>query len=1027
MKIKFLLFLFLPCIIFELTAQNLVWQSFVDSIPTFSSPRAVDLNGDGVLDIILGGGTDGVPANNGIMAFNGADGSLLWKRPAHDEIFVSANFQDINGDGVPDVFIGGREAQLYAIDGSNGSLIWQFYPHPFPVSPGDSGLWNFYSPQFIPDVDGDALPDLLVANGGDHSLPLWETNRPPGHLMVISSATGSILAQAVVPDSAETYCSPLVIDLKNDGTLWILYGTGGESLGGSFYAVQLEDLLNENLENSIQLATHPNRGFIAPASAHQSLHHAGYDFIVQGFGGTIFKFDGSTFAQKWATTISGAESSAQPVIGNFTGGDHEPDVFCVLYKGSMTSYTDYYQVMLDGTDGSVQFKDSLGTLHFPSGNAVDLNNDGRDEAIVSITYHSNGYFHHKLQSIDFQNNTVTQIHNDIAGTNLGSTPLIADFDNNGLLDIVYVVRRDSINPVGWKGIHVFRYETDSEIPNAGIAWGSYIGSDYDGIYQNTSVDCGVGSVISTIVATNLTCNNSGDGSLLVQLNNPADHHTYLWSTSEVTSEISNLSAGQYEVRVTNDLGCYEDYFVTLSDPYVLTFGGIHPPTCPGENNGMATVSSTGCPCMFNTCVFTWENGVNSAQNLALSPGMNTVTIEHPDGCIVTDSVWVPESAPLFMDTVVVHNECFNGNTGMIEVIGNPNYTTSYSWSIGAITPTITSLGAGEYTLTISDNRPCSQVITFTVNESDSLYMTHSFVDVTCFGGENGQFELFAHGGEPGYLYSINGVEGSVSVVNDLSSGTYPVFVIDANDCESATTQITIGEPNELEFNVILEHISCHGATDGMMEITATGGTPNYTYIFNGNSFSNQAFTALEPGIYSITVTDENGCSSAIESHEITEPAELVITISATDESSNGAGDGTATVVINGGTAPYAISWDDAQNQTSVTAIGLSGGTYTVTVTDANGCEATATISIGILSLDNATHQSVWSIYPNPARDVFHIEVVGDYQFIITDMNGKTLIDGNTSPVNTTFLSSGVYLLRIQSGIDLYEKKLVIVR
>jgi hypothetical protein len=96
-------------------AQN--WQSFTDSIGTFSSARSSDLNGDGVMDIVIGGGTDSLFSNNGVMAYNGVDGSLLWKRSSRDELFGSAIFQDLNSDGINDVIISGRAAQLLAIDG----------------------------------------------------------------------------------------------------------------------------------------------------------------------------------------------------------------------------------------------------------------------------------------------------------------------------------------------------------------------------------------------------------------------------------------------------------------------------------------------------------------------------------------------------------------------------------------------------------------------------------------------------------------------------------------------------------------------------------------------------------------------------------------------------------------------------------------------------------------------------------------------------------------------------------------------
>jgi len=138
------------------------WQAFTDSIPTLSSPRACDLNNDGIKDIVLGGGTDGVASNNGIMAYNGLNGNLLWKRAARNEVFGSAIFMDITNDGIKDVFMVGRQAQLLAINGANGNLLWDYFP--YNTNPADSGLYNFYNPQFIADVSGDGFQDILVAN-----------------------------------------------------------------------------------------------------------------------------------------------------------------------------------------------------------------------------------------------------------------------------------------------------------------------------------------------------------------------------------------------------------------------------------------------------------------------------------------------------------------------------------------------------------------------------------------------------------------------------------------------------------------------------------------------------------------------------------------------------------------------------------------------------------------------------------------------------------------------------------------------
>lgn len=852
-KMKTILLTFSLGICGMLSAQN--WQFFIDSIPTLSSPRACDLNNDGVKDLVFGGGTDGVFSNNGIMAINGNDGTLLWKRPARNEVFGSALFLDITNDGIKDVFMVGRQAQLLAINGQNGSLIWDYFP--YNVNPGDSGLYNFYNPQWIDDVSGDGIVDLLVANGGDHSAPVWDTTRPPGHLMVVNSVNGSLIAKAVVPDSAETYCSPIVVDLNGTGTKHVLYGTGGETLGGSFWACPLMSLLNNTLAPSIPIVTDPNFGFIAPASFYKTAIGESYIYL-QSYSGAVYKIKGGDLSVQWSYDLPNTESSAQPVIGNFTG-NNTPDVFLSLAKGTSSGYTDYYQVLLDGATGHVVLKDSIGNLQFASGNAVDLNNDGRDEAVLSVNYFENGHWKHRLQSFDFVAHTLQSLVPTTSGVNLGSTPLFTDLDGDANLDLVYLVKKDSLNPVAWKGVYARKLELNSVFPNTGIAWGSYLGTMNTGEYFNTSTNCGPGSLITSVSINQPTCNGTSTGSIIPTVNLGTPPYTYVWSNGSTAAQLTNVPAGTYTLQVTDNANCFEIYTTTLVDPYVITFGGIVPPTCPGDTNGQAVVNSSGCPCMFSTCIFLWENGITTKPNYTLGEGWATISITHPDGCVVIDSVFIPYSSPVVGGSQITNVSCNGFNDGSIQVSPGGASGFTCSWSTGNATPIVTSLAAGTYTLYASDSRPCYDTLQFTVNQPDSITATFTVAHETCFDANNGSIQILPAGGVGAYTYQSNGLT-ETNPMDSLGAGTYPISIIDSNNCVSPIYIQTINSPSALSITITSTPESTLSALDGTATANVFGGTPPYSYQWDDpNQQTNNTATYLTQGWYIVSAIDSNSC------------------------------------------------------------------------------------------------------------------------------------------------------------------------
>jgi len=932
MKVFFSFFCLIPFLCFS---QQNTWQAFIDSSSTVCSPKSEDLNNDGIKDVIIGGGTDGIPSNYGIMAFNGADGSLLWQQPAVDEVFTRASFLDITNDGIKDIFIGGRHAQLRAIDGSNGAQLWEFFPS--NLNPVDSGWYNFYCPQVIDDIDNDNHPDLLISNGGDHAAPAWQTNRPPGHLMVISSLTGQIIAKAVTPDSAEIYCSPLLLNVQNNGIKWVLYGTGGETLGGSFWAVPLDDLLNNDISNSIELDSDSITGFIAPASAYINESTGFIDFIIQSFGGKVTKFNGEDFSVLWSTDFSNTESSAEPVIANFTGTP-TPDVFLVLFKGSNTSYTDFYQVLLDGEDGAIKFMDSIGDLHFGSGNAVDINNDGRDEAIISLNEYANGYYQHKLLSIDFENDTISQIGTNETGINLASTPLIQDIDNDNDIEIIHIVKKDSTNPGAINGYYLNRKDLNINVPNSGIAWGGYMGNNNDGLYDFAPIPCGASSVIASYSMVHPSCNGLNDGQLLIY---PAGSgpHTFLWSTGSIDSSLSNLNAGTYTVRATNSQNCYEERSFTLIDPFLISFGNIFSPTCPGDTNGMATLSSTGCPCMFSSCVFLWDNGITTKPNTSLTEGWHNVSITHTNACVVIDSVYIPLSAAVLDSAITTPPICFGQSNGLIEVLTSQAVSpVLYTWQHGETGQTIDSLSAGNYTVYVQDARPCYDTLNVSVSEPDSIIMLNQ-----------------------------------------------------------------------------IENVSCYSLSDGQLSLSANGGNGIFIYFLDSNSNASGHFSSLPPGNYSCYTKDSVGCVSDTVLFTINQPDSLNTSINSTLSSGYNIADGSASVLVFGGTPPYSYTWNDSLMQTDSIAINLTGGWYSVNVIDSNNCTIIDSVYVGAVSTKDMSSEPVY-LYPNPTNNLIHISGLDDFSFEIMDLKGRVLSKGrNDNKISVESFADGIYVLKLENN------------
>lgn len=459
------------------------WSVAYKGMGTFSSPRVTDLTGDGIGDVIFGAGREEFQAcDSAVIAVDGQNGKMLWHVRAKDQIFGSPMLKDLNGDGIDDVIINGRSAEFMAINGKTGDVIWRF-----DKKAAKQKWYGFYNAQFIKDQNKDGLEDILISNGGNVWAAPHETkDRPAGYLAVVSAKDGSVLAKAGSPDKCEIYMSVSAL-LTSDGNDYrIIFGTGGETVGGHLYVTTLSAILKGDLSDAILLDTSPKNGYVAPALWIDINADGTSDIVANAVEGKLIAFDGKTYKPFWSVKVPDTEAYSSVAPGYFNA-DTVPDFFVSYAVGVWPNLEWSKQIMVNGATGATEFIDSLGFYQTSTPVVIDLDGDGRDEALLSVNIHiydklDRPILHNMLVSVDFKTKEVSQLTDTNIGGNISTTPWIGDLDNDGLLDIVYCHGTNLRKSYTFDGMQVHRIATEVPIKKK-IVWGSYMGSYYDGVFH----------------------------------------------------------------------------------------------------------------------------------------------------------------------------------------------------------------------------------------------------------------------------------------------------------------------------------------------------------------------------------------------------------------------------------------------------------------------------------------------------------------------------------------------------------------
>jgi len=535
--------------------------------------------------------------------------------------------------------------------------------------------------------------------------------------------------------------------------------------------------------------------------------------------------------------------------------------------------------------------------------------------------------------------------------------------NDGSIDLDTSSTNGGITAIQWS-------HGPTTLDVSGLSAGTYTVqvTDADGtVLQNFTIDQ-PGELTLSAVAVDVSCNGGNDGAADVMVSGGTPPYSYLWSNGATIKNPNALIAGSYNLTVTDANGCNASAAVTVDEPSVLTAGAVvSDVSCHGANDGSVTLSVNGGIPPYS---YLWNNGSTDKDATGLSAGSFSVTITDSKGCTTDVSAIVNEPLVLSASATSVNVSCNGGSNGSVSLSvngGTPPY--SYLWNNGSTNKDLTSLVAGNYSVTISDSKGCQASATAMIREPSALSISTAVSDVSCYGGTDGSINLTVNGGTLPYAYLWN-TGNSAEDLNGLAANTFAVTVTDGNGCV-ASTSAAVTEPDELNALVSSTNISCNGADDGSITVSsASGGLGNYEYRLNsGNWQTSGDFSGLPAASYSVQIRDADNpaCLVNLGDVSLSEPEPItapMLTGDATICYNSAPGEVSASPA-GGGNNVFSYQWQQSTDGTSWSNAGESGLSYSPPV-------LTATTYYRLEATD-AGSPSCGTVY----SDTIEIKVVDD--------------------------------------------------
>ena len=525
--------------------------------------------------------------------------------------------------------------------------------------------------------------------------------------------------------------------------------------------------------------------------------------------------------------------------------------------------------------------------------------------------------------------------------------------------------------------------------------------------------------------------------------NGSGYFEWITSCNHIINSCSGLRPSVYTfvIRVTDDY-CPAPAIENTSQVISIT---VYPPCdiksnassinadC-SSNNGSISISPSGGYGPYTSYYFDLNGAPVNPDSLFA--GTYLVNIVDSTLCEVTDTVVVDENN-LSISSSFNNPLCYGDSTASASITVLGGYAPyTYTWFPSNIDSSfISNLTAGLYSVQVTDANNCTVSDTFLINQPLPITIDDSLVNVSCFGNSNGLISVSVNGGVFPYSYYWNTGDSTSNIIN-ISYGSYQLTVTDSNNCITVET-ITVNQPNDLFAYFNLNYVSCFGLSDGNIDATVTGGTPPFSFLWSTADTTEDLFN-IPSDMYILSLLDSNNCFFT-DTIVVFEPDQIVASLTINSGNLESLG--------SGGTMPYTYEiYDPSGNLFASTSnnMGVSFsinpvvlGTYTLVVTDANGCVDSSQANLLPSTITDIQTINDLKIYPNPSNDIFNISFSSikkqNFDISIFNVLGErvfneyhyNLLGEFTCSFNLYNFERSVYFLEISSNQTIINKKLIL--